>query len=191
MILDFFYIHSSCIGYLQCIKKHCGCMYRNGGVSNYTKWIGLTCIPFTQCFITKSTRTFMNPNFKHLHLHAMAWWMTLMIDHVVPSYMLSCLWWCSSWHPSCHAQCIALNIGNVEHYYDVTLPAWHASYPRVNLKLKCHMSTHVLPMGMAGPIANASETHPFFKTCMVIHAWASRLGSQFFLLTLEMEPCMH
>lgn len=79
----------------------------------------------------------------------------------------------------------------MEHYYDVTLPAWHASYPRVNLKLKCHMSTHVLPMGMAGPIANASETHPFFKTCMVIHAWASRLGSQFFLLTLEMEPCMH
>ena len=46
-------------------KKVCSYIYRNGGVSNYTKWIELSRIPFTQCFITKSTRTFMNPNFKH------------------------------------------------------------------------------------------------------------------------------
>lgn len=37
----------------------------------------------------------------------------------------------------------------------------------INLVSISHVSLHVFPMGMAGPIANALKPHPSFKMGMV------------------------
>lgn len=50
-------------------------------------------------------------------------------------------------------------------------PTKQCGDPRVNLKLKYHISKHVQPMGMVGPIASALKTHHFFKTNMINYAW--------------------
>ena len=41
-----FFRRSPYAGHLQCTNTYCDYLYRNGGVHNYTKWIGSTHIPF-------------------------------------------------------------------------------------------------------------------------------------------------